>query len=134
MIQRSGITRSPLVSIYPLAALALICLVAGCARPRGREILIIARGMAFTLPSDPTVANPVIPMHSGERVRVVLKNEAQGLIHNFEVPSWGVKTPNLRAGETTEIEFTVPPTAGRVEYICRPHSELMKGVVEVSSS
>jgi plastocyanin len=132
MIEPPTTSRFP-ISVRLLAAFCAICLLASCAKSRDREILLITKGMTFTLPANPTVANPVIPMHTGERVRLVLHNDAAGLIHNFEVPSWGVKTANVRSGETTEIEFTVPASPGQVEYICGPHSELMKGVVEVTS-
>ena len=88
--------------------------------------------MTFVLASDPDTPNPVIPLRAGERVKVVLRNEAPGLLHDFEIPAWDVRTERIRAGQTTDVVFTVPATLGRSEYRCRPHAELMKGFVEVS--
>ena len=107
--------------------------VLGCRSTGPREVLLVARGMTFTLPSSPDRANPVIHLWPGERVRVILRNEAPGLMHNFEIPSWDVKSEQIRGGQTTSVSFTVPDRKGRVEYMCRPHSSLMHGVIEVST-
>jgi plastocyanin len=88
--------------------------------------------MTFVLADQPTVANPVIVLKAGERVRLVLKNEAPGLLHDFHIPSWRVQVTQTRAGETADVTFTVPRQPGQYEYLCRPHAELMKGVVEVT--
>jgi plastocyanin len=99
--------------------------------PVPREVLLVARGMTFILADQPEVPNPVIPMHAGERVRLVLKNEAPGLLHDVAIPAWKIETSQIRAGETTEVTFTVPNQPGRHGYRCRPHSEMMSGFVEV---
>ena len=99
--------------------------------PVPREVMLVARGMTFTLADTPDVSNPVIQLHAGERVRLVLKNEAPGLLHDVVIPAWGVQVNPIRAGETTEVTFTVPTEPGRFEYRCRPHAELMSGFVEV---
>ena len=109
-----------------------LVVASGCAIPPPREVLLLARGMAFILPDQPDTSNPVIPFRAGEHVRVVFRNEAPGLIHDFHVPAWNVVTEAIRAGETTDVVFTVPPTPGRFEYLCRPHAELMRGFVEVT--
>ena len=88
--------------------------------------------MTFVLADEPDEANPVISMRAGERVRLVLKNEAPGLLHDLGIPEWGVQVTQIRAGESAEVTFTVPTQTGQYEYLCRPHSELMKGVVEVT--
>ena len=88
--------------------------------------------MTFVLADEPEVASPVIKLRAGERVRLVLKNEAPGLLHDFQIPEWGVQVTQIRAGETAEVTFTVPSETGRFAYRCRPHSELMKGMVEVT--
>jgi plastocyanin len=96
-----------------------------------REVTVIARGMTFVLADEPDTPNPVIQLRAGERVRLVLKNEAPGLLHNIRIPLWNVEVNQIRAGQTAEVAFTVPSALGRYEYLCRPHSELMKGFVEV---
>ena len=108
--------------------------VAGCTNETPREVVLVARGMTFILPSDPATPNPVIPLRAGERVTITLRNEAPGLVHNFEIPAWNVTTELIRAGETTTVTFDVPGPPGRVEYTCRPHSELMRGFIEVTPS
>jgi hypothetical protein len=125
-----GVTRRVRVVTLMLSLGALT----GCAHldPAPREIVVIARGMTFVLASDPDTPNPVIPLHAGEHVRLVLRNEAPGLLHDFNIPEWKVHVNQIRAGETSEVTFTVPSTAGRYQYLCRPHSEMMKGFVEVT--
>jgi hypothetical protein len=111
----------------------VVLLVAiGCAGSRPREIVLIARGMSFVLPERPDEANPVIPLRAGERVRLVLKNEAPGLLHDIRIPAWDVQVDQIRAGQTAEVTFVVPEGPGRTEYRCQPHGELMKGFVEVA--
>ena len=94
--------------------------------------MLVARGMTFMLANTPEAPNPVIAMHAGERVRLVLKNEAPGLLHDVVIPAWDVEVRQIRAGETAEVIFTVPTRPGRYEYRCRPHAEMMTGFVEVT--
>ena len=117
-----------------MVAIALGAALSGsCAlTPVPREVLLVARGMTFMLVDNPDVPNPVIPMHAGERVRLVLKNEAPGLLHDVAIPAWDVEVGQIRAGEQAEVTFTVPNQPGRHEYRCRPHAEMMTGFVEVT--
>jgi plastocyanin len=108
-----------------------LLLAAGCSTDGPREVLIVARGMTFTLPSDPDTVNPVIRVRSGERLRLTLRNEAPGLMHSFEIPAWDVKTEQIRGGSSTSVTLTVPGKQGRYQYICAPHAKLMRGFVEV---
>ena len=87
--------------------------------------------MAFVVEGSDT-HNPVLSFRAGERVRLVLKNEAPGLLHDFVIPQWNVEIEQIRAGESREVTFTVPDTPGRFEYSCRPHAEMMHGHIEVS--
>ncbi len=115
-------------------ALTLFVLFAACAcrTETPREVLLLARGMGFVLASASDTPNPTLHFRAGERVRVVLKNEAPGLLHDFEIPAWNVRIEQLRAGETGEVVFTLPAGPQRTEYRCRPHAELMHGMVEVT--
>ncbi len=117
-----------------LAACVTIGIMAGlsCGRSASRDVVMVARGMEFRLEARPESPNPVIRLHPGERVRLVLKNEAPGLVHDMVIPAWAVQTDQIRSGETTAVTFTVPSAPGSAEYRCRPHAELMKGVVEVA--
>lgn len=111
---------------------AAIALLAGCRTSEPRDVVIVARGMAFALPNHPDEVNPLLHLRAGERVRVTLRNDAPGLMHNFEIPRWGIKTEAVRAGQTASVTFTVPDTQAPATYVCRPHAEMMHGVVEVA--
>jgi plastocyanin len=115
-------------------ALATSAWLAACTSHPGatRELIIIARGMSFVTVDQPDTANPTLTFRAGERVRLILQNEAPGLLHDFAIPDWQVEIPQIRAGESREVAFTVPDTPGRFEYLCRPHSEMMTGTVEVT--
>jgi plastocyanin len=118
-----------------LSAVAAIGLVlAGCSGQSvvARDVVLVARGMSFTLAADADNPNPVIQLRAGERVRIVLRNEAPGLLHDVVIPEWGVAIEAMRAGEQRDVTFSVPDVTGRFEYRCRPHSEMMKGFVEVT--
>lgn len=119
----------------PRGALVLLLLLTplGCAGapPEPRDVTLVARGMAFELVGGDGTPNPVIIVRAGERIRVVLRNEAPGLLHDFRIPAWKVQTEQIRAGQTTEVVFTVPSTPGLVPYECHPHAELMKGSIEI---
>jgi plastocyanin len=105
----------------------------GCSRSgTPRDVVVLARGMTFVLADNADMPNPVIPLRAGERVRLVLRNEAPGLLHDFAIPAWDVQTDQIRAGQSTEVTFTVPTTPGRSEYLCRPHAKMMNGFVEVT--
>ena len=71
------LTLATLVSLWPVAA--------GPADPR--EVTLVTRDMAFYVDGSDT-PNPVLTMHAGETVRVVLRNEDVGMNHNFEIPAW----------------------------------------------
>ena len=113
-----------------------VCVLAasGCRTPQAppRDVTLVARGMTFVLASEPDIPNPVIALRSGERVRLVLRNEAPGLLHDISIPAWNVQVAQIRAGQSADVTFTVPRDAGRHEYRCTPHAEMMKGFVEVT--
>jgi plastocyanin len=117
------------------AAVSVVMLLAtlGCRPSDPRDVLLVANDMTFTLPSEPDMANPVIRLTAGDRIRLTLRNDAHGLLHDFQIPAWNVKTDQIRAGQSTTVMFVVPSGEGRFEYICGPHSTLMHGFVEVSS-
>ena len=89
--------------------------------------------MTFTSPDEPDMPNPLLRLRAGERVRLTLRNDAPGLMHNFEIPKWGIKTEQIRGGRSTTVTFTVPDTQVPAEYFCRPHASMMHGVIEVAT-
>ena len=88
--------------------------------------------MTFVLEESPGNPNPALAFRAGERIRLVLKNDAPGLLHDVEIPAFRVALDQIRAGQSADVVFTVPDRPGRYEYRCRPHAELMHGVVEVT--
>ena len=111
--------------------LFLLFAAGGCYNDRPRDLLLIARGLALTLPSDESKPNPPIRLAAGERVRLTLRSEAHGLIHDFQIPEWSVKTEQVRGGESTSVLFVVPMKEGRVQYISSPHAGTVHGIIEV---
>lgn len=99
---------------------------------RVREVVLVASDMAFRLESDPSTPNPVITVSAGESVRVVLKNRERGMMHDFAVPSLGAATDAIKSDEQDAVTFDAPATPGTYEYLCRPHTLMMKGTLRVT--
>jgi hypothetical protein len=119
-----------------LIAIAVVMVVLGALaaavpRPLDREITLVARGMAFYQLGDPVTPNPVIRLNAGERVRIVLRNEDRGITHDFAVPAFDEALDRIDWNEEGQVTFDVPRTAGRYEYICRPHMLMMRGQIIV---
>jgi heme/copper-type cytochrome/quinol oxidase subunit 2 len=112
------------------SCLLLLLAAGGCYNDRHRDVLLIARGLALTLPADESKLNPPLTFTPGERVRLTLRSEAYGLIHDFQIPEWSVKTDQVRGGESTSVLFVVPLKEGRVQYMSSLHAGV-HGVVEV---
>ncbi len=132
MARRKMILKTAVGTIL-LAALVLTVLVlVADTRPRPRAIVLVARGMVFHLDADPR-PNPPLSLEAGERVRLVLRNEDLGFVHNVAVPDWGVASERVPSGETTAIEFKVPPRPGQYEYRCTLHGRMMRGSITVTA-
>jgi plastocyanin len=116
-----------LTSLLPALALC-----GACAQTPAREVMLVANGMSFALADEPENANPALMLRAGERIRLVLKNDAPGMRHDVAIPAWDVATEPIGFGETAQVTFTVPATSGRVDYYCRPHATMMRGLVDVA--
>ena len=123
------------VSIRAVAAAVAVLVVAALlpvmSKEPSREIVLVARGMAFYLEGEPAAPNPAIRVAAGETVRVVLRNEDRGMTHDFAVPSLGESLDGLDWNETDDVVFDVPATPGEYEYVCRPHMLMMRGRIVV---
>ena len=117
-----------------MAGGGVVFAVQAATRPEPRTVTLLARGMAFYLPGDPT-PNPRLRLERGERVRFVLRNGDGGIPHDLAVPGEGggrEKSAVVRgAGESVDLTFRAPATAGEYEYLCTLHSRMMRGVLEV---
>lgn len=123
------------MNVCPYLAIALVmAFLVACAPHTGptRDLVVVARGMGFVLDEREDVVNPVIQLHAGERVRLVLKNDAPGLLHDLVIPDLDVTIEQIHAGDSRDVTFVVPDTPGRFEYRCRPHSGMMSGFVEIT--
>jgi plastocyanin len=112
--------------------LMALAICGGCGQmPPARDVTLVATGMAFVLPDEPNAVNPPLTFRPGERVRLILRNEAPGMRHDVAIPAWDVAVDPVGFGERAEVTFTVPADASRVDYHCRPHAAMMRGQVDV---
>jgi plastocyanin len=96
-----------------------------------REVTLVAQGMAFYLEGDLKSSNPTIEVRAGERVRVVLRNQDRGMTHDFAVPALGVALTPIAWKASGDVVMDVPTQPGAYEYVCRPHSLMMRGTIRV---
>lgn len=111
--------------------LLLAALVPALTRTPAREVALVVKGMAFYLESDPETPNPTIDVKAGERVRVVVRNQDRGLIHDFAVPAIGAASIEIPWNQTGEVVLDVPDKPGTYEYVCQPHRLMMRGTIRV---
>ena len=123
------------VSTKLVAAIAGFVLLAALLPARSstptREVVLVARGMAFYIEGDPSTPNPTLEVKAGERLRVVLRNQDRGMTHDFAVPAVAAAMNAIGWNESGEVTLDVPDTPGTYEYVCRPHRLLMQGVIRV---
>jgi plastocyanin len=114
-----------------VAVVVVGALVAAVSRTPAREITLVAKGMAFYLESDLTTPNPTIVVKAGERVRIVLRNEDRGFVHDFAVPTVDAAVDQVNWNEAAAETIEMPDRPGAYEYICRPHRLMMNGTILV---
>jgi plastocyanin len=117
------------------AVLVIVALATGAialsARGSGpREIRIVARDMTFYVEGQ-TDANPTLHLRAGETVRLVLRNDDEGMTHDFAISDWKAATKRIEAGEEAVVTFRVPDQPSAQSYKCRPHSAIMRGTILV---
>lgn len=118
------------VVLVGAATIAAIVPRAGLSRRPVQEIRLVARGMAYYVDGN-SAPNPTLTVRRGEQVRIVLRNEDPGMIHDFTVPAWNAVTRRLNAGEEAVLQFKAPEQPGLGAYSCSPHGELMRGTIRV---
>lgn len=97
-----------------------------------REVHITARDMSFYV-QELAGPNPTMALTAGEQVKVTLRNEDKGMLHDFSIPEWGVRGGSVEWGTERSITFTVPAAAASApSYVCTPHSMMMSGRITVS--
>ena len=126
----AGRARGILLVGLALVSLCLLWPLAVGPSAGPREITLVVRGMSFYVDGTDR-ANPVLRLTAGETVRVVLRNEDNGIAHNFEVGAWDVAVALLKEGDSGSVVIDVPNRPGRFRYAGAPHAEMMNGIVEV---
>ena len=123
------------VPVRDLIVLVTVIVLAGLipvlSRSEVREIHLVTRDMAFYLEGDSQTSNPTLTVRAGESIRIVVRNDDQGLMHDFAVPISNASTKMLRVGERGDVTLTAPTTPGTYEYVCRPHRPMMRGRIQV---
>jgi plastocyanin len=87
--------------------------------------------MAFYFEEDPGTPNPTIVLRPGETVRIVLRNDERGILHDFAVPALAADLDPLAWRERGAVTITAPRQPGAYEYVCRPHRPMMRGMIVV---
>jgi plastocyanin len=120
-----------ILCVAAVVVMAMVCFLpamsARADRLSPRQIVLVARDMAFFREGDST-PNPEIHVRAGEPIVLTLKNADAGMTHDFAVAAWGASVDEIRGVGSGRVTLTVPRNAGRVEYICRPHSQMMRGI------
>lgn len=122
--------RALLLTLGVVALMSVVLLPLVAERSAPREIVIVARDMAFFVEGDAT-PNPVIRVSRGEHITLTFRNEEVGMNHDFAIRGWGVATRQLQGAGVDRVSFTVPEAAGTVEYVCSPHAAMMRGSIVI---
>jgi hypothetical protein len=130
--QRNGVRRGLVASLGVALLLAMVGLPPLIAdpKPAPREIVLVARNMSFHLDGQST-PNPTLRLKAGEQVRIVVRNQDPGMVHDFTVEAWNVATALIRDDATASVLFQAPESVGREQYLCRAHSAMMRGSIEI---
>jgi plastocyanin len=122
-----------LIAFVALAsAAAAAAMIPVISSPEPREIRLVTRNMAFYLDADPMTPNPTIVARAGETIRISIRNEEQGIRHDFAVPALTASLDPLDWQEAGSVTIRVPEGPGSYEYACRPHRLMMQGVLRVT--
>jgi plastocyanin len=95
-----------------------------------REMRVVVRDMNFYVDGQ-SAPNPTLRLRAGETVRLVLRNEDEGMKHDFAIPAWNAATKKIESGEEAAVTFRVPDEPSSQSYTCRPHSAIMQGTILV---
>lgn len=126
----SSYIRVSLVMVAALAAAALLPIIGASREPEARELRLVARDMTFYVDGQDQ-PNPTLKFRAGERVKIVLRNEDEGMEHDFRVRAWEIGTPVVDGRGVDAVTFTVPRLRGTHVYSCTPHPSSMRGTIEV---
>ena len=119
-----------LVAVFVVGATVFGAIALSARAPVPREIRVVVRDMNFYLDGQ-SEENPTLRLRAGETVRLVLRNEDEGMKHDFAIPGWNTATKRIESGEETSVTFRVPGDAASQSYTCRPHASIMQGTIRI---
>ena len=123
--------RVGLVVIAGVAAAALLPIIGSSFEAEHvREVRLVVRDMTYYL-EDQDQPNPTLKLRAGERVKLLLRNEDEGMQHDFRVRAWEVGTGIIDGKGADSVIFRVPELRGSHVYSCTPHPSSMRGVIEI---
>jgi hypothetical protein len=93
-----------------------------------REVKIVAKDMTYRVDGLNGI-NPTLRFSPGERVRLSLRNEDKGMLHDFGIPEWGIETGIVEWSTEKTVTFRVPDRKNGTAYVCNPHSAMMSGTI-----
>jgi hypothetical protein len=102
----------------------------GLSREHDREVRLLAIDKTFYLDGQ-SAPNPTLKVHPGERIRLVFRNEDDGMRHDVRIREWNVSVPPISGRGERVVTFRVPDVHGVASYACTPHSSSMRGSIEV---
>jgi hypothetical protein len=118
------------VAVGALLTIAMMLPMIGTSRGYDRELRLIAVGLTFYLEGE-TQRNPPIKLRPGEQVKITLRNEDDGMRHDFRIQAWNTGIPPIVGKGEQSIILRVPSVRGATSYACTPHAASMSGVIEV---
>jgi plastocyanin len=121
--------RVGVVTVALLAAAALLPMM-GLSREDDREVRLVAIDKTFYLEGQST-PNPTLKLRAGERIRLVLRNEDDGMRHDLKIREWNVAVAPINGKGEGALTFRVPDSRAVVSYACTPHASSMQGVIQV---
>ena len=118
------------VVVAAALTVAVLLPMIGASREYERELRLIAVDRTFYLEGG-AQANPTLKLRAGERVKVTLRNEDDGMRHDFRIHAWNVGMPAIAGRGERSIVVRVPNVRGTTSYACTPHASSMQGLIEV---
>jgi plastocyanin len=121
--------RLGVIAVAAVVAAALLPIM-GLSREHDREVRLVAVGRTFYLEGAPT-PNPTLKLRAGERIRLVLRNEDEGMRHDLRIREWNIAVPPIHGKGERALTFRVPDVRGTTSYACTPHAASMLGTIAV---
>lgn len=118
------------VIVSTLLMAAVLLPIIGLSRGHDRDVRLVVIDKTFYLEGQ-SLPNPTLKLHAGERIRLILRNEDEGMRHDLKIGAWNVAVPPIEGKGERALTFRVPDSRAVVSYACTPHSASMLGSIEV---